>query len=270
MSVLQYAAYRTQTIPNAMKITVTQLNCSRLEDQWQTLRNHLAAHATDLLLLPEFPFAPWFPALDKVDLSVWEDAVRAHKAWIKRLPELNAAVVAGTLPITHENGARRNMAFLWNREDGLMHIREKTYLPSEPGFAETDWYERGPVDFQAVSIGNVRVGFLICTELWFFEHARAYAQQNVDLLLVPRSTELATNEKWRVGGRTAGIVGGAYCLSSNHAETINGWTLGGAWVTDPDGTIIGTTSTMAPFFTVDIDLEVAREAKSTYPRYVET
>jgi hypothetical protein len=39
------------------------------------------------------------------------------------------------------------------------------------------------------------------------------------------------------------------------------------WIADPDGTVLATTSAVAPFQTVAIDLAVADEAKGTYPRY---
>ncbi|MCW2680032.1 MAG: nitrilase/cyanide hydratase and apolipoprotein N-acyltransferase [Frankiales bacterium] len=36
----------------------------------------------------------------------------------------------------------------------------------------------------------------------------------------------------------------------------------------PDGDVLATTSADEQFVTVEVDLELAREAKSTYPRYV--
>lgn len=40
------------------------------------------------------------------------------------------------------------------------------------------------------------------------------------------------------------------------------------WIIDPEGAVVATTSGREPFATVDIDLELARNATSTYPRCV--
>lgn len=45
--------------------------------------------------------------------------------------------------------------------------------------------------------------------------------------------------------------------------------LGGlGWVIDPEGHVLGVTSPKEPFLTVEIDLDLADEAKQTYPRYL--
>ncbi|MCP4625673.1 MAG: hypothetical protein GY850_19465 [bacterium] len=60
-------------------------------------------------------------------------------------------------------------------------------------------------------------------------------------------------------------------MSSNFCgHSIEGSEFGGTgWVIEPEeGNVLGTTSPDQPFLTVEIDLEVARNAKHTYPRYV--
>jgi N-carbamoylputrescine amidase len=73
------------------------------------------------------------------------------------------------------------------------------------------------------------------------------------------------------GGRTAAVVSGAFCLSSNRGgvdETDLAWG-GAAWITEPEeGEVLALTTEEEPFATVDIDLNVAKQAKATYPRYV--
>jgi N-carbamoylputrescine amidase len=39
-------------------------------------------------------------------------------------------------------------------------------------------------------------------------------------------------------------------------------------VIDPDGAVLATTTPDDPFVTIQIDLDLARKAKTTYPRYV--
>jgi len=114
------------------------------------------------------------------------------------------------------------------------------------------------------------LGFVICTDLWFFQHARAYGKKGVHLIICPRATPRTTLEKWLVGGRAAAVVSGAFTLSSNkinrQGEEAD---LGGqGWIVGPNGKVLGITSQEQPFLTLDLDLTKAEKSKETYPRYV--
>ena len=167
-------------------------------------------------------------------------------------------------------GKRFNVAYIWSRQNGLNWAHQKTYLPNDDGYWEANWYDRAPVEFQTFCVHGLVIGFMICTEIWFLQHAREYAKLGVHILLNPRSTPRHTNAKWLAGGQTAAVVSGAFCLSSNHAGQVDQLELGGTgWLCDPDGVVLATTSDEQPFVTIDLDPGVADAAKSTYPRYVD-
>ena len=252
-----------------MRVTVTQINASALEDDWAALKAHTRAEGSDLVLLPEMCFAPWFCAAPKTDEGIWQEAVCAHDRWLGRLAELGAGIVVGTAP--RPVGERRhNVAYIWSAESGLRWDHGKTYLPNDDGYWEATWYDRAPIDFAATQAGNVRLGLMICTEIWFMQHAREYGKRGIHLLLNPRSTPRHTNDKWLAGGRAAAVISGAYCLSSNHAGNVDGLELGGCgWICDPDGEVLATTAEDRPFVTIEIDLRRAEAAKHSYPRYVD-
>ena len=98
---------------------------------------------------------------------------------------------------------------------GYKAVHHKYYLPDEKGWWEATWYERGEKDFTVTRTSLAKIGFLICTELWFGAHAREYALQGIDLLVCPRATGSFSTDKWIAGGRTAAVVSEAYSLSSN-------------------------------------------------------
>ena len=180
-------------------------------------------------------------------------------------------IIAGTRPVI-KNGVPHNEAFLWTPEDGVKGVHEKYYLPDENGFWEASWYRRGDGVFNIATINGICFGFLICTEIWFNHRARAYGKAGMDILLCPRATPSTSTGTWVAGGRAAANVSGAYCLSSNFNGPDTGQIdFGGAgWIVEPEeGELLGTTCGQAPFLTIEIDLETARKAKSTYPRYVE-
>ncbi len=252
-----------------MKVTVTQLpdNREAFALQWEKLVEYTQVNQPDFVLLPELIFSRWLFDQVNAQPALWEAAVTEHEAWLTRLGELGAACVAGTLPTAKQT----NTGFMWNREsEKVTHAHDKAYLPNEKTCWERNWYTAGATTFKPSICSSVTVGFLICTELWFADAARAYAEIGAHLLLAPRGTERASVNKWIIGGQAAAISGGAYCLSANRSgKSAAGTDFGGAgWVIDPDGDVLAVTSDEAPFVTVELDLNRAEQAKSTYPRNV--
>lgn len=254
-----------------MKITVCQLH-DEPEDfarDWEHLTAHVKAESSDLVLLPEMPFSPWFAVTPQFDPAVWEAAVAAHDRWLLRLTELAPAIVLGSRPVNRA-GRRLNEGFVWDQVNGYRAAHLKYYLPNEDGYWEASWYGRGDGEFIPLACGKVRIGFQICTDLWFMQRARAYARAAVHLIATPRATPQSTVDKWLAGGRTAAVVSGAFSLSSNRApsEKRPGNFGGQGWIIGPDGDVLGLTSQEQPFLSLEVDLNQAEQAKSTYPRYV--
>lgn len=256
-----------------VKATVCQLHegSDALARDWSALVEHVAREQSDLVLLPEMPFHAWLARTRDVDDSAWRESVEAHDVWIGRLRELAPAVVLGSRPVTRQGG-RFNEGFVWDAAGGYRGAHDKAYLPDEEMFWEASWYQRGAGSFELVEAGAARVGFLICTEMWFTEHARAYARGGIQILAAPRATPGTTADKWLAGGRSAAVMSGAYCLSSNRGgldEHGSVWS-GAGWIIEPEeGEVVAITTLEEPFATREIDLEAVDAAKSSYPRYVE-
>jgi len=255
-----------------MKVTVCELTNEQkdFEGVWRALVSHVQAHHSDVVLLPEMPFHPWLAHTRSVNAADWQVAIAAHDRWMERLVELAPAVVLGTRP-TSIADRRLNEAFVWDADQGYRGVHTKYYLPNDEGFWEASWYDRGDRDFAPTDTGRGKVGFLICTEIWFNVHARTYAQQGIHLLACPRATPTGTADKWLAGGRVAAVVSGAFCLSSNLTGRTNagGDYAGRGWIIEPEeGNVLGTTTAAQPLLTLEIDLNLAERAKKTYPRYV--
>jgi N-carbamoylputrescine amidase len=255
-----------------MKITVCQLpnEPPDLAEAWPRLVDHVTRHTSDLVLLPEMPFYRWLSQSRDVDVNEWRRAVEAHDTWMERLVELAPATVISSRPVI-SGDTRLNMGFYWEKERGPVDVHAKYYLPDEPGFWEATWYQPGPYDFTISDTTRARIGFLICTELWFSKHARDYGKSGVQVIVCPRATPSSKRSKWPVAGQAAAVVSGAFCISSNLAGTTTegGDFAGLGWIAEPDqGTILGRTSSDEPFLTLDVDLAEADRAKLTYPRYV--
>ena len=255
-----------------MRVSVCELPNSWTESDiyWNKLIHHLETEKSDMLVLPEMPFFEWVTKSDKVDTRLWEQAVKAHDKWIDRLYELPVAMTIATRPVI-ENSRHLNRGFIFTREKGVITVHDKYYLPDEPGYYEASWYEKGEDHFNIIHINGLRIGFLICTEIWFTQRARQYLNQGIDILVCPRATPKSKVDIWVTGGKAAAIVSGAFCLSSNYnGPNTREEDFGGTgWIIEPErGDVLGTTTLDQNFLTLDIDINDAKNAKITYPRYV--
>jgi N-carbamoylputrescine amidase len=253
-----------------VRVTVCQLadERDRFEAEWKALCTHSRAERSALVLLPELPFARWFPAEPTFDARVWQRVVGMHRRWETRLRQLGAPYVVGTRPVERE-ARRLNEAFLATPRC-TRSIHEKRYLPDEEGYWEASWYAPGDGAFDAVRADDVVLGVQICTELWRLDLARHYGLRGADVIVVPRATPASSRERWIVGARAAAIVSGAFCVSSNRSGASMGGDdfAGAGWIVDPEGEVLALTSDAEPFVTLDLDIQRARAAKGTYPRYV--
>jgi N-carbamoylputrescine amidase len=255
-----------------MKVTVCQLDnrASELSAMLEELQLHIEQEQSEILLLPEMCFAEWLAADPEPDHARWLGAVKSHAEHILQLGTLGVPVVIGTRPVVGDAGTRRNQAYLWTPEPRIRAIHDKYYLPDESGYWEASWYQRGNLEFNICEALGLRIGVQICTEMWFFEWARHFAREQAELLCIPRATPHASVDKWLAGGQTAAVCAGAWCLSSNlwtppgsHADC------GGlGWIISPEGDVLARTNEDAPFASAEIDPEIARTSKSSYPRYV--
>ncbi|MDB6088915.1 MAG: Nitrilase/cyanide hydratase and apolipoprotein N-acyltransferase [Gammaproteobacteria bacterium] len=244
-----------------MKVTVCQLHNGRrnFTQDWDRLVEHARAEHSDLVLLPEMPFFPWFPTPREFDSDVWRAAVKAHDEWEKRLTELAPAVVLGTRPIDFGN-VRYNAGFAWIDEEGLAAtIHVKTCLFNEEGAWETTWYSSALPDFESATVGRASVGMLIGMELWQTDQAKLYGEDGVHFVAVPRVNGVTDDptasaiDEWLAGGCAAAAASGAYCISSSRGSHDDSAGAAG-WIISPDGRSLALTSDDEPIASAEVDL----------------
>jgi N-carbamoylputrescine amidase len=249
-----------------MKLSVCEFpdETSRQDAAWNELARWLDANPTDVLVLPEMPFCAWDMFMsEKIDRGAWRAALTAHDLMIGRFPELNARTILGSRPL-EKQGTRYNEGFWWTRQDGYRGVRSKYYLPDEPDGRESTWFARGDPAFSPTPIGPVKVGFQICTELFFTEPSREIARGGGHLIAAPRAT--GGHRRWPTAAAMAAIVSGCFVASSNRRSFDSDAFAGRSWIVSPDGETLAETTAQRPCVTVEIDPKDADRAKQTYPR----
>ncbi|MEL7118202.1 MAG: carbon-nitrogen hydrolase family protein, partial [Bacteroidota bacterium] len=157
------------------------------------------------------------------------------------------------------------------KETPHQQVHTKQFLPEEEGSYEETWFNRELMNFELIEVNGLKIGFLLCTEIWFTQYTRKYALEGIDFLLCPRATGKSSVEQWIRCGQTSAVIGGCYCLSSNRSGIgDDNFHWGGTgWICQPmDGSLLGCTSQEAPFLTLDMDLTKSKLAKKEYPIYV--
>jgi N-carbamoylputrescine amidase len=254
------------------RVSVVELpdNRDRFELAWPALLQHVDFAESDVVVLPELPAGAWFGTKPTFDSARGDRGVAAHDELVSQLGEFGNAVVIGSRA-ANVNSQRRNIAFVWSKETGLIDLHPKAILPEEPGFHEQSWYHAGDDAPMVVDVRGMTIGVLLCSELMHTERARKLGDAGATMIGVPRAT--GDHQRWQIASQMAAIASGAFVLSSNRsgqsqddASVIFG---GRSMIVDPDGTILTETGRDKQFATASIDLDASKAAKSTYPRYLD-
>jgi N-carbamoylputrescine amidase len=248
-----------------VRVTVCELphDPDALAAAWAGLCQHTTRHRSELVLLPEFALVEPVWEEEQFDQARWDAVVARSDAWLERLAELGAGHVVGTRPASIA-GRPFNQGYLWSPTGGLTPLRRKFLVPDDPGCWEARWFDRGDPAFPAFRAGDLTFGLNICTELWALETYGAYVEQGVQVILSPRATSVATAAKWLSVGVVAAVRSGAFSVSSNRVDP-TGACGGRSWIISPEGQVLATTSSEAPFATLDLDLGASADARAGYP-----
>jgi len=238
---------------------------------WNELTIHLEQNEPDLLLLPEMPFGKWIASEKEVNEESKVKSVEIHKEWMIKMEQLNVRYIVYSKPVI-AGDKFFNTAFLFEKGRGHSKVHTKAFFPEETFFWEETWFDHEEVKtFDLLEISGLKIGVLLCTEMWLIEYARQYAKKGIDILLCPRATGMTSVNQWIRCGQTLAIIAGSYCLSSNrsgHGDHNFQWG-GSGWIAEPiNGNLLGITTSHEKFITMEIDVTKSRAAKNEYPLYV--
>lgn len=215
---------------------------------------------TDLVVLPELPFQPWYPS--RRECGPVRFASLPAQAQLAR--ESGIALLGGGLVED-----RRNLACLWDSKGRLRHQYQKVHLPQEPGFWEADTFDPG-ADFPGVCDAlGFPLGVQLCSDIQRPFGATLLSAQGAAAILVPRATESGTYPKWRLVFQALARLCSCYILSVNRPAPEDGVPLGGpSVVVAPDGEIVAEGTERA--LQVSLSVEKVVEARRDYPGYLDT
>jgi predicted amidohydrolase len=226
------------------------------------------AKGAELALLPELPLNPWRPATkEPVDDDAEPEGGPRTQAMAAAAREAGVALVGGIIQRDRATGRRTSRALIFDRSGELIASYEKLHLPEEPGFWETSHYEPGTAAPQVIVALGLPFGVQICSDINRPEGSHLLGAQGALAILVPRSTEQRTYERWKFVFIANSLTSCAYVLSVNRPAPELGVLIGGPSVAvDPNGKVL--VETTDPLAVLSVDTNVVADARQRYPGYL--
>ncbi|MGH2356729.1 MAG: carbon-nitrogen hydrolase family protein [Candidatus Limnocylindria bacterium] len=227
-----------------------------------------AERGADLAVLPEIPMIPWRPATKDASDEDAEpmDGARA-RVQADAAREAGIGVVGGIIHRDAATGRRTNRALVFDRSGELVAFYDKLHLPEEPGFWEPSHYEPGTSAPRRIDAFGMPVGVQVCSDSNRPEGAHLLAAQGAEAILVPRATEEAEYQRWKLVFRATAVTSCTYVLSVARPSPEAGVPLGGPSVAiDPNGQVL--LETVEPLGIVTLESRVVAEARHAYPGYL--
>jgi predicted amidohydrolase len=254
------------------KLTVALIS----EVYWQPdgiarLRERVAqasSRGADLAVLPEIPLNPWSPATkDPRDDDAEPMRGPRMMAQAEAATEAGIGLVGGIIHRDVDTGRRTSRALVFDPSGELVATYEKLHLPEEPGFWETSHYEPGTDAPRRIDTFGLPVGVQICSDNNRPEGTHLLAGQGAMAVLVPRASEEATYQRWKVVFRANALTSACYVLSVNRPDPEAGVLIGGPSIAvDPGGNVmVETTDTLS---LVTLDAAAVIRARTAYPGYL--
>ena len=242
-----------------------------LADRVARLRERLAQAAdrgADLAVLPELPLNPWSPATrEPRDDDAEPMGGPRMTAQAEAAAEAGIGLVGGIIHRDAETGRRTSRALVFDRAGELQSTFEKLHLPEEAGFWETSHYDPGTATAERIDAFGVPVGVQLCSDNNRPEGTHLLAAQGAMAVLIPRATEEATYQRWKIVFRANALTSCCYVLSVTRPDSEQGVLIGGPSIAvDPSANVmVETTDTLA---LVTLDAAAVSAAKAKYPGYL--
>lgn len=226
-----------------------------------------AGRGADLALLPELPLNAWCPATKESSPDDAEpmDGPRVH-AQSEAAAEAEIGLVGGIIHRDAE-GRRTSRAVVFDRAGSVVATYDKLHLPEEPGFWETSHYQPGTAPPRPIEAFGLPIGVQVCSDTNRPEGTHLLGAQGAMAVLIPRSTEERTYQRWKAVFRANALTTSAYVLSVNRPHPELDVLIGGPSVAfDPNGELLAETTDTIELVTLDAG--AVDDARRRYPGYL--
>jgi predicted amidohydrolase len=222
--------------------------------------------SADLAVLPEIACNSWSPSTknlrdeDAEELGGMRCTMQSEAA-----KEVGIGLIGSA--ILQSSGQRYNTCLFWDAKGELLGTYQKHHIPDEEGFWETSHYSPGIEGFPIFNFQGFCIGIQICSDMNRPQGSHLLAAAGADVIVGPRSTELATYDKWRPVWIANALTTGCYVCSVNRPHPENGVLIGGDSIAiAPNGEVLTESCDAITVFTVR--QSTIKKARKDYPGYL--
>jgi N-carbamoylputrescine amidase len=202
-----------------LKIAGIQMSCSdNLEKNLKKaveMTKVAAEKGAKVIALQEMFSLPWFPA-EKLDenFGLADGSNEALDA-MKRVAKDEKVVIVCPMFEKTDDGVYYNSAYVLDADGSVAGKYRKVHVPDIPLWHEKFYFSPGDLGFQVIQTRYVKIGVLICWDIFFPEAARALALKGAELLVVPTAAAYASAAKWEHMASSAAIANNVYVMRVN-------------------------------------------------------
>ncbi len=219
-----------------------------------------------LAVLPEIACNPW-SASSQNPRADDAETIEGNRCNMQRQCAKDVGIALVGSAILNDTGIRYNTCLFWDQNGELIGTYQKHHIPEEPGFWETSHYQGGVEGFPVYPFKGFKIGIQICSDMNRPQGSHLLSATGADVILGPRSTELATYDKWRPVWIANALTTGCYVCSVNRPSPEAGVLIGGNSIAvAPNGEVIAESSDAITVFTIRKSTII--QSRIDYPGYL--
>ncbi len=240
------------------KCTIALLQLQSEHDAAKNLKKTLSKIAeaarlgAEIVCLEELFLTDYFAqTMDRANFKLAEPIPGPTGEALCHAARENGVCVIGSLFEKRSHGLFHNTSIAIDSQGSIAGRYRKMHIPDDPRFYEKFYFTPGDLGFQAIQLGPVKAGLLVCWDQWYPEAARLTTLAGAQILFYPtaigwggedRSDQKLGREQldaWITIQRSHAIANGVFVAAVNRVGVENDiefW--GHSFICSPSGQII--------------------------------
>ena len=206
----------------------------------------------EIVCLPELFSVPWFA--HRIGTEAFELAETAEGPTVTAMREvaerLGVAVVASVFETGGPTGGQKdggknakdhfNTAFVIGEDGEIVGKYRKVHVPQIPLWEERSYFAPGDLGMPVFEVAGVKLGVLICWDVFFPEAFRSLALSGAELVFAPTASAfIHSASKWERAVQAAAHSSGIFVFRVNRVgEEVRQEFYGGSFCVGPDGEFV--------------------------------
>ncbi len=169
-----------------------------------------------IVALPQLFNTRFFPcSINKDNFRLAESADGPTISFLKGLARENGLTIIASI-FEKAGDEFFNTAFCLGPDGDTSNRYRKIHIPGIPLWEERFYFKKGDLGFPIFDLGHIKIGVLICWDVFFPESFRVLALKGAELVIAPTASAFEhSSKKWETAIRAGAHANGMYVLRVN-------------------------------------------------------